>query len=573
MSILKMNKPEWHYILLGILASSVLGAILPAYGLLLGEVLHHMGGDKDKMHKYCLLFALTGVVSFFFYLMQYSMFGISGEMLTMRIRSRLFKSILHQEMSWFDDKNNTTGLLCTRLTVDSARVKGASGVKIGLSVQILGHMLTAVICCFIYEWRLALLVFAFVPVMVLASTLEQKMFTDTLSQKSELMEEAINLSSEVFHNIKTVLSLSLEKMFYEKCLSKLYSSSKENMKSAYKTGITFAVSQAMIYLYYACNFYVGSVLISKCYMDYVEVFKILCVIVIVMLIIGQHATLLPDVTEVSLSAARIMNLLDQLPAIDMYLEKGDKPDSFKANIQFKDVEFRYPSRPNINVLQGLNFDVKQGETVALVGGSGCGKSTCMQLLEKFYKADTGSVLLDGKNLNDLNTSWLRQQFAIVSQEPVLFSCSIQENIAYGDLSRTVTFDEVVKAAQQANIHSFIDSLPERYETKPGGKGSQLSGGQKQRIAIARALVRNPKILLLDEATSALDTESEKVVQEALNKARQGRTCLVVAHRLSTIQDSDKIAVVVNGKVHEIGTPNELEQKKGVYFKLLTNQNL
>ncbi|CAI9715598.1 multidrug resistance 1-like [Octopus vulgaris] len=573
MSILKMNKPEWHYILIGVIASSILGAILPAYGLLLGEVIHHIGGDKDEIHKFCLLFALAGVTSFILYLIQYSMFGISGEMLTMRIRSRLFKSILHQEMSWFDDKNNSTGHLCTRLTVDSSRVKGASGIKLGLSVQILGHMLTAVICCFIYEWRLALLVFAFVPVMVFASALEQKMFTNSLSQKSELLEEAINLSSEVFHNIKTVLSLSLEKMFYERCLIQLYANSEENMKSTYKTGVTFAMSQSIIYLYYACNFYVGSVLISKCHMNYVEVFKILCVIIIVMIIIGQQASLIPDVTEVSVSAARIMNLLDQLPAIDMYLEKGDKPDSFKTNIQFKGVEFRYPSRPNINVLQGLNLDVNQGETIGLVGESGCGKSTCMQLIEKFYKPETGSVLLDGKDLNDLNTSWLRQQLAIVSQEPVLFSCSIQENIAYGDLSRTVTFDEIVNAAQQANIHSFIDSLPEGYATKAGGKGSQLSGGQKQRIAIARALVRNPKILLLDEATSALDTESEKVVQEALNKARKGRTCLVVAHRLSTIKDSDKIAVIVEGKVHEIGTHIELEQNKGVYYNLLTNQNL
>lgn len=237
----------------------------------------------------------------------------------------------------------------------------------------------------------------------------------------------------------------------------------------------------------------------------------------------------------------------------------------------KDVAFNYPNRPSVKILQGLNLKVEKGQTLALVGSSGCGKSTVIQLLERFYDPLNGEMLFDGKNIKELNIKWLRAQIGIVSQEPILFDCTIGENIAYGDNSRHVSHEEIVNAAKEANIHSFIDSLPDKYNTRVGDKGTQLSGGQKQRIAIARALVRQPQILLLDEATSALDTESEKIVQEALDKAREGRTCIVIAHRLSTIQNADKIAVIQNGKVVEQGTHQQLLALKGVYYSLVNAQ--
>ncbi|NXN07736.1 MDR1A protein, partial [Indicator maculatus] len=186
--------------------------------------------------------------------------------------------------------------------------------------------------------------------------------------------------------------------------------------------------------------------------------------------------------------------------------------TFDGNIQFRDVVFNYPAQAEVQVLRGLTVDVEKGQTLALVGSSGCGKSTVVQLLERFYDPLHGELvsLLDGRNARALNVQWLRAQLGIVSQEPILFDCTIAENIAYGDNSRQVSYEEIVQAAKEANIHSFIDSLPKKYNTRVGDKGTQLSGGQKQRIAIARALVRRPRVLLLDEATSALDTESEKV---------------------------------------------------------------
>ncbi|GFS68458.1 ATP-dependent translocase ABCB1 [Nephila pilipes] len=217
------------------------------------------------------------------------------------------------------------------------------------------------------------------------------------------------------------------------------------------------------------------------------------------------------------------------------------------------------------------MEIESGKTVALVGSSGCGKSTCIQLIERFYDTDSGNILLDDVNIKDINVRNLRSHIGLVFQEPVLFSCSIAENIAYGNNFEPVDMNEVIAAARKANIHQFIASLPQGYATTVGTKGTQLSGGQKQRVAIARALLRDPKILLLDEATSALDTESEHIVQEALDNARNGRTCIIIAHRLTTIQTADFIIVVHKGRVVERGTHQDLLKMKGYYYKLHNNQ--
>ncbi|XP_075993086.1 phosphatidylcholine translocator ABCB4-like, partial [Genypterus blacodes] len=267
-------------------------------------------------------------------------------------------------------------------------------------------------------------------------------------------------------------------------------------------------------------------------------------------------------------AAYTMKLREQEPAIDNLSQEGESPDHFDGNVRFEDVWFNYPSRPDVPILKGLNLEVAQGETVALMGISGCGKSTIMQLLERFYDPREGRVVLDGRDMKQLNIHWVRAQVAFVSKDPVLFKCSLAENIAYGDNSRTVTMEEIQAAAEAANIHTFIEELPQKYETQVGDKGMQLSGGQKQRIAIARAILRNPKVLLLDEAASALDTETEMVV---LDKARQGRTCIVVTHCLSTLRKADRIAVLQGGVVVEQGTHQQLLAKKGVYYMLVTMQ--
>jgi ATP-binding cassette subfamily B (MDR/TAP) protein 1 len=279
---------------------------------------------------------------------------------------------------------------------------------------------------------------------------------------------------------------------------------------------------------------------------------------------------IPEYKKARLAAGLIFKMLAEEPNIDSLATDGQKRE-IKGFVHFKELQFVYPERPKVKILKGLDISVEPGQTLALVGSSGCGKSTLISLLERFYDPIGGEVILDGCNLQDLNIEHVRSNMALVSQEPILFDCSIRENILYGLDPQTVSLERIQQAAQLANIESFVKSLPAGYETRVGEKGTQLSGGQKQRIAIARALIRNPKILLLDEATSALDTESEKIVQEALDRASEGRTCIIIAHRLSTVVNADCIAVVKDGVILEKGTHSQLMAMRGAYFNLTQKQ--
>jgi ATP-binding cassette subfamily B (MDR/TAP) protein 1 len=280
---------------------------------------------------------------------------------------------------------------------------------------------------------------------------------------------------------------------------------------------------------------------------------------------------LKDIPTAKQAAKLFFEATDRKPAINSRSEEGLKPSSVKGDIEVKDVVFAYPSAPDHLVCKGYTVSIPAGQTVALSGASGSGKSTIIQLLLRFYDPSSGSVLLDGVDIKTLNVRWLRSQMGYVGQEPVLFTGTVAENISYGKAGGEATREEIEAAAKMANAHGFIsESLAEGYATQVGIGGGQLSGGQKQRVAIARAIIRKPAILLLDEATSALDNESERVVQGALDElmAKQKRTTVVIAHRLSTIRHADKIAVVDKGKVAEEGTHDELMAMKALYYHLI-----
>jgi len=292
---------------------------------------------------------------------------------------------------------------------------------------------------------------------------------------------------------------------------------------------------------------------------------------------GNVFRFVPDMSSAKGAASDILTLLDSRPLIDSESKEGIIPESssVQGRIRFEDIHFRYPTRPGVPVLRGLNLTVEKGTYVALVGQSGCGKSTTIQLIERFYDPLVGTVYLDENPISELNVTEYRKHIALVSQEPTLYSGTVRFNILLGATkpASEVTQEEIEDACRNANILDFINSLPNGFETEVGGKGSQLSGGQKQRIAIARALLRNPKVLLLDEATSALDSNSEKVVQEALDRAAKGRTTIAIAHRLSTIQNADCIYFLKDGVVSESGTHDELLALKGGYAEFVQLQAL
>uniref|UniRef100_A0A8C4V8G9 Bile salt export pump n=1 Tax=Falco tinnunculus TaxID=100819 RepID=A0A8C4V8G9_FALTI len=572
--ILKYNASEWPYMVLGSLAAAVNGAVSPLYALLFSQILGTFSildeeERRTQINGVCLLFVFVGILSFFTQFLQGYTFAKSGELLTRRLRKIGFQAMLGQDIGWFDDQRNSPGALTTRLATDASQVQGATGSQIGMIVNSFTNIGVAIIIAFYFSWKLSLVILCFMPFLALSGAVQAKMLTGFASQDKKALEATGRISSEALSNIRTVAGIGKENMFINNFEKHLYMPYRAAIKKAHVYGLCFGFAQSIVFIANAVSYRYGGFLVDAEGLHYSFVFRVISAVVTSGTALGRASSYTPNYAKAKTSAARFFELVDRLPDISVYSEKGEKWDDFKGSIEFLNCKFTYPSRPDIQVLKGLSVAVKPGQTLAFVGSSGCGKSTSVQLLERFYDPETGSVLIDGRDTKKINVQFLRSKIGIVSQEPVLFDCSIADNIKYGSNTKEATMEEVIEVAQKAQLHDFVMSLPDKYETNVGAQGSQLSRGQKQRIAIARAIIRDPKILLLDEATSALDTESEKTVQAALDKAREGRTCIVIAHRLSTIQNADIIAVMSQGLIIERGTHDQLMAMEGAYYKLVT----
>ncbi|XP_015214469.2 bile salt export pump-like [Lepisosteus oculatus] len=576
--ILKYNKPEWPYMLLGAFTAALNGCVNPLYAVLMTQILGtfarpDLDEQREQVNGISLLFVFVGVLSFFSQFLQGYAFGKSGELLTRRLRKVGFQAMLRQEIGWFDDPRNSPGTLTTRLASDASMVQGATGTQIGMMVNALTNIGVSIMIAFYFSWKLSLVVICFLTLIGLSGTFQVKMLTRFAKEDRKALEAAGQVSGEALSSIRTIAGLGMESnvvKLYEKLLEAPFRVAK---KKAIVYGICFAFTQSIVFMSNAASFRYGGFLVSGG-LHYIVVFRVIITVMLSGTALSDVSSFTPDYAKAKTAAAQLFKLFDRVPRIKTSHDVGEKWvgekwDNFRGELEFYNCKFTYPTRPDIQVLKGLSVSVKPGQTLALVGSSGCGKSTSIQLLERFYDPEDGKVLIDGHISPNVNVSFLRSQIGIVSQEPVLFHYSIAENIKYGDNTREISMEEVITAARKAYLHDFVMTLPDKYETQVGAQGSQLSRGQKQKIALARAIIRNPRVLLLDEATSALDTESEKIVQTALDEARQGRTCIVIAHRLSTIQNADIIAVMSHGVIVEKGTHEELMDKKSAYYRLIT----
>ncbi|CAI4228037.1 unnamed protein product [Auanema sp. JU1783] len=577
--ILKYAKPEWFYLVVAVISSCIQGCVFPAFSLFFTQIIDVFSlaqTDPEKMkkdgHFWALMFLVLGVVEAVTMLLQCFLFGLSAERLTMRLRSKVFRNVLRMDATYFDKPNHSAGKISTRLATDAPNVKSAIDYRLGSVFGSFISISCGIGIAFYYGWQMALLVIAIFPLAGVGQSIQMKYISGRAAEDAKEMENSGKVAMEAIENIRTVQSLTLERNLHRQFCEHLDLPHQTSKRKAVMQGLSYGFASSIFYFLYASSFRFGLWLIIYHAMEPIRVLRVLFAISFTAGSLGFASAYFPEYVKATFAAGLIFKMLDEEPSIDGMTSNGDKP-KLSGRIEFEDVYFRYPERPEVPILQGLNIQVNPGETLALVGPSGCGKSTVVSLLERFYDPLDGSVRVDENDLRGMNPTHLRSHIAIVSQEPILFDTSIRDNIVYGLHDGEWTEDDVIDACKKANIYSFISELPDGFETRVGDKGTQLSGGQKQRIAIARALIRNPKILLLDEATSALDTESEKLVQDALDAASQGRTCIVVAHRLSTVVNANCIMVVTGGKVIEKGTHNELMALRGAYWNLTQKQSV
>ncbi|KAH6790260.1 P-glycoprotein 9 [Perilla frutescens var. frutescens] len=567
-----LNKPELPALLIGSVAASIHGVAYPVFGLLIATSFGIFFETPNKLEKdsrfWALMFVVVGAVLLIVVPVQNYMFGVSGGKLVQRIRTILFEKVVHQEVSWFDDPSNSSGAVGARLSADASTVRNLVGDSFALAVQNIATTIAGLSIAFMTNWKLALTVVVVVPLMLLEGYLRMKLTMEGTDKV--LFEEASQVANDAIRGIRTVVSFSAENKIMQMYLMKCKAPKQQVVWNGIVGGVSLGFANFVLFSIYALSFYIGAVLTNQGHAKFSEVFKVFFALQVSSLGIAQSSSLLADFNKYKDSAASIFEILDRKSLIDSSSDEGLKLDTLRGDIMFQHVSFKYPTRPDIQIFKDLSLCISQGKTNALVGESGSGKSTVISLLQRFYDPNSGHIYLDGMDIKKLNLSWLRKQMGLVSQEPTLVMETIRDNICYGRCEEDATEEEMVMAAKAAHAHHFISALPEGYDTYVGEKGSRLSGGQKQRIAIARMILKDPKIVLLDEATSALDAESERLVIDALERVRVNRTSVIVAHRLTTVMAADAIAVVKDGVVAEEGTHHMLMGiPHGIYAALVS----
>ncbi|KAJ2972695.1 hypothetical protein NQ176_g7011 [Zarea fungicola] len=571
---------------IGLVAAVTSGAVLPCMTLVFGSSVDEFNSfGASRTSADALYSGLTRNALWFFYLflgryvlvyVHSSCFGISGIRATRAFRLQFVKAVIRQDITYID--STSPGAIITTISANANMVENGITEKIGSLIQAISMLVAGFVVAFTQQWKLTLVTATTLPVLFagfyITFALEGKIL-QVYNDASALVEEAMS-------SIRMVNALDIGKRLSLRYDTSLAEGQRLGLTKGPIIGFQYSVEMFTTYCAYSLAWFYGVKLISN---GEIHSGGDMVIVLLSVLLATQAAS---DVapgfsgfTRASASARAMFKIMDRTPKIDSLSDEGKTPaEAHDISIELQDAAFAYPSRPDVPILQGLSLEFEAGKTTALVGSSGSGKSTIVSLIERWFDVDSGSVLVCGHDVRDLNVGWLRNQIGLVQQEPVLFSSSIYQNVAHGlygtpmDSLPEVDKRQLVRqACVQAFADDFIQQLPEKYDTVVGEQGQLLSGGQKQRIAIARAVVSDPRILLLDEATSALDPTAEQSVQAALDNVSKSRTTIIIAHRLSTVQKADKIVVLSKGKVLEQGSHQQLLNLKQAYFSLVNSQNL
>ncbi|XP_074317748.1 ABC transporter B family member 11-like [Silene latifolia] len=567
-----LSKPEIPAVIIGSLAGIVNGISFPMFGILFSSVIKMFFKSADELRKesrfWALMYVVLGVASLISSPSRSYFFAVAGCKLIRRIRTMCFEKVVNMEIGWFDEPENSSGIIGARLSTDAANVRGLVGDTLGLLVQNIATTIAGLVIGFLANGLLTIIILAMIPLLGCSGYFQLKFVEGFSDDTKRKYEEASQVAKDAVESIRTVASFSAEEKIIQLYEIKCRAPMEAGIKRGLVSGFGFGLSSSLLFCVYAVSFYVGAQLVGRGKATFSEVFRVFFALSMAALGLSQTTSFLPDIGKAKSAVASIFAILDRQSKIDPSDKSGTTLEQVDGEIEFRHVKFKYPTRPRVLIFRDLCLTINPGKTVALIGESGSGKSTAVSLLQRFYDPESGCITLDGTDIRNFQLKWLRRQMGLVSQEPILFNDTIGANIAFGK-GTNVTEAEIIVAAKLANAHNFISSLQQGYDTIVGERGVQLSGGQKQRVAIARAILMNPKILLLDEATSALDAESEKIVQESLDKVMLNRTTIIVAHRLSTIKNANIIAVVKNGIIAENGNHEDLINiQGGLYATLL-----
>lgn len=563
---------EWPYALLGTIGAAIFGSFNPllAYTIALIVSAYYQIEIRDMRHevnRWCLFIVGMGVITVLVNWLQHFYFGIMGEKMTERIRRMMFSAMLRNEVGWFDKEENNADTLSMRLANDATFVRAAFSNRLSIFIQDTAAVSVALLIGMLLGWRVALVALATLPVLVI-SAIAQKLWLAGFSRGIQEMHRKASLVLEdAVRNIYTVVAFCAGDKIMELYRLHLGKILKQSLVQGLAIGFGFGFSQ---FLLFACNallLWYTAISVDQQRLTIATGLKEYILFSFASFALVEPFGLAPYILKRRKSLTSVFEIIDREPKIDPDDTTGLKPPNVYGSIEFKNVDFSYPARPDILVLSNFNLKVSGGQTVAVVGVSGSGKSTVISLIERFYDPVSGQVLLDGRDLKSFNLRWLRSHMGLIQQDPVIFSTTIRENIIYA--RHNATEAEMKEAARIANAHHFISSLPHGYDTHVGMRGVDLTPGQKQRIAIARVVLKNAPILLLDEASSAIESESSRVVQEALDTLVMGnKTTILIAHRAAMMKHVDNIVVLNGGRIVEQGTHDSLMDQNGLYVRLM-----
>ncbi|KAG8628278.1 hypothetical protein KVT40_004151 [Elsinoe batatas] len=567
-------------------AAVVAGGLNPILTVLYGQLVGSFNGFqngsvtgqtlRDDISRFTLYFVYLGVAMFLSVYVTTVGFYYSGERITRSLRKAYLRNIISQNIAFFD--THGAGEITTRITSDMALIQEGITGNLSISLTAAATFISAFVIAFIEYWKLALILCSTVVVLTVTGMVGVALPIKWTKQSMLYYGQGASIAEEVISSMKHVTAFGIQEPLAQRYESRLKKAVRPGLRAGILTALMNSMSNAVPYLSYALAFWEGSRLIVSGEMTIAAVTTSTLAIVIGAWAIGRVAPNAKAFISSIASATAILEAIARESPQNPFGTDGAKLEDGELDIVFHNVQLVYPSRKDVGVLRGLNVSFPAKKTTAIVGASGCGKSSIIGLLQRFYMPTSGHIMLGDTELQSLNLRWLRKKMSLVDQEPTLFNATIFENICYGldeDMTKISSQEELMslvqEAAIRANAHDFITNLPLGYQTVVGEKGLQLSGGQRQRICIARAIIRNPRILLLDEATSALDVKAEILVQKALLAAAKGRTTIIIAHRLSTIRDADNIAVMSEGQVVEQGTHDSLIAERGHYFRLVEKQ--